>query len=123
MSESPKQYPLRMAPEFYERLSARAAANSRSMNAEILAILENALDGGGSSEFKAIFEEFERLNRLHHHVEAIGSELDQRRLAIMHQMRAIAASDTADSLPNPLKERAMNVVSKINDIFSKHGRE
>ncbi|MGV3655243.1 MAG: Arc family DNA-binding protein [Noviherbaspirillum sp.] len=37
-------YPLRMPDEIRKRVEERAAANGRSVNAEIVAILQNAVD-------------------------------------------------------------------------------
>lgn len=46
MSDTKQQnsYPLRMPPELRQQLEARAAENSRSMNAEIVAILQRAIE-------------------------------------------------------------------------------
>lgn len=43
-SQQPIPYPLRMPEELRERLAERAKANGRSLNAEIIAILQNAVD-------------------------------------------------------------------------------
>jgi plasmid stability protein len=52
----PAPYPLRMPPELRIRLSARAQANGRSLNAEILALLQHALDGGASPDLNMFAE-------------------------------------------------------------------
>lgn len=43
-SQQPIPYPLRMSEELRERLTERAKTNGRSLNAEIVAILQHAVD-------------------------------------------------------------------------------
>ena len=45
MSSQPAPYPLRMPDELRDQLTARARANGRSLNAEIIGILQNVVNG------------------------------------------------------------------------------
>ena len=47
-SPQPAPYPLRMPDELRAQLSERAKSNGRSVNAEIVSILQGALSGSGA---------------------------------------------------------------------------
>lgn len=53
----PAPYPLRMPAELRERIAARAEANGRSLNAEIVALLRAALDNGSEAAHLNLFAE------------------------------------------------------------------
>lgn len=49
-TQQPIPYPLRMPEDLRERLSERAKANGRSLNAEIIAILQHATESPAGTQ-------------------------------------------------------------------------
>lgn len=64
-NQQPIPYPLRMPDDLRAKLNERAKANGRSLNAEILAILQNAVETpGGPPDLDAFADQLaEKLAR------------------------------------------------------------
>ncbi len=81
-------------------------------------MLEHALDGTSLTEFNSLYDEFVRINRQHNSLATMANDLDDRRNAIMEQMRVIAASGLVGETPEPMRRSAEKLIAAINDAIS-----
>lgn len=86
--KQPNSFPLRMPDELRARIEARAAANSRSANAEIVVMLTAALDA--ESDLASIPTEVllaAVVKRLHASVQIVIPEAQAKRAGIAPKQR------------------------------------
>jgi hypothetical protein len=107
------RFNVRITPGLHARITSRAAANGRSMNSEIIALLEKSLDKTGATEFRFLLEEYQRLRRQTEQLREVLADSRDRRVSILQELRVIAAADSEGDLPEDLKQKARELVAAI----------
>lgn len=102
---------IRLPDGMRERLHARAEANGRSMTAEVVAMLENGLNGGAALELESLVNEFGRLNQQRKMMAVPLADIDERISVVLQGIRAIAAADSVGDVPEELKKKSYDLYS------------
>lgn len=105
MSESPKQYPLRLPPDLHERLMSRTASSRRSLNGEIVHLLQMATDELHEIEINQLIEELRKVYRDLNIVWQEQRDLLKRREALMRSLCA-ESSEKFDQIMDELEPTA-----------------
>lgn len=90
MSEKPireyDRFIVRLPDGLRERLQQRAKLNDRSMNAEVVSMLENGLSNRPESEIEALTREYEKLQSELQQAQAHAAAVQERMWTIQDQI-------------------------------------
>lgn len=123
-SKSVREYDrfiVRLPDGLKDRLASRAAANNRSMNSEIVDLLETGINEQAVNDLRSLIEEYERISRQRKLLAASVMEVDDRQRAVLLSIKAIAAGDMAGDFSDDLKAKAAALVSHIDEELAGGG--
>lgn len=107
---------IRLPDGMRERLQTRAAANGRSMTAEVVGILSAAFGDPNEKAIESLLSELRRVDRQRGLLLASVEELDIRQDAILAELTSMIGPDTFDQKSAEVREAADRFMALIDGI-------